>query len=87
MLLCLAGQGPESECCTQSNADKHHSADADCIFPFAVRTHLFPEVEPDRLPVVAYSGTLSMPQAEFQALLGPHIGETCSIDLCMRLRV
>ena len=68
--------------------DRHHSAGelAGLPFAFAVRTHLFPEVKPSRLPVLACTGNFSLPQAEFQASLGPHMGETCSTPLCKRLR-
>ncbi len=77
----------DCHCPMELDSDKFHPADWCSIMTansaFAVRSLLFPEVQPSRLPVVAYSGVFTMPKADFQASLGPHIGETCSAHLCM----
>ena len=82
----LLVKGPKPECCTQQDKYQQIHLVSRLLFAFAVRTHLFPDVKPSRLPVVAYTGNISMPEAEFEASLGPHMGETCSTEVCMRLR-
>lgn len=88
--ICCTKLLEDCHCPIERDSDKFHPADWCSIMTansaFAVRSLLFPEVQPSRLPVVAYSGVFTMPKADFQASLGPHIGETCSAHLCMHKR-